>query len=719
MEFIGSEYDTDAPGSEAELEVWESLKDSFDSSDTGVAYYKYPIVDKSGGRFDQEPDFVIFHKELGLVIIECKGFEIDNIDRIDGYEWNLDGVSYERTTPSEKARQQGFHLRSFFDRRPELLDEQQNNVVNVNWFVALPNISREEWESRGFHQIPSSPKVITGDEMSPQTFRDRIFGLDTTSSLTGEQYVSARSILSGGNPISGGRKPPTGEAEDKKALYNHVTEGLKQLDKKQEEFSVEIPPGPQQVRGIAGSGKTVLMARKAARMHLRHPDWNIALTFFTKSLYQQITQLVHDYYWQAAEEKPDWDKIEIMHGWGGRTTLDGLYYTLAMEAGEDPRAPSSAEELTEEHSPPELLDACCEELLESSRIPSKYDAILIDEAQDFEPNFYEMCRRALKEPERLIWAYDEAQSLGSLDAPSPVNIFGKDEDDEPVVDLRGTYEGGIQKSKILRRSYRAPREILMVGHAFGMGLNRDAGAVQAITEKEGWENIGYEVLEGDFRRTGEPVKITRPPEKSPHPLQDRSEAKPFVTLNEFDDKEEEIEYVAEQIRKDIEDEGLNPEDIMVVTLAGKGGDELTESLDEKGIEAYRVWEDTPEEDTIDEGSVFTQPGKVSIAGINRAKGNEAGSVYVLGINEVENPYRSKGAVQRRNEAFVAITRSRAWCQITGVDYGNGVIDEVEEIIDQIRGEGEPILEFPAPNPKELENEMEEDGLRNSTLDSFV
>lgn len=373
----------------------------------------------------------------------------------------------------------------------------------------------------------------------------------------------------------------------------------------------------------------------------------------------------------------------------------------------------------ESPSPPELLDVCCEELLDSSKIPRKYDAILIDEAQDFEPNFYKMCYEALKEPKRLIWAYDEAQSLGSLDAPSPVNIFGEDKKGDPVVDLSGTYEGGIQKSKIMRRSYRAPREVLMVGHAFGMGLNRDEGAVQAITEKEGWENIGYEVLEGDFRRIGEPVKITRPAENSPHPLQDRDEAKPFVTLEGFEGWQEEVEYVADRIQEDIEEEGILPEDIMVVTLNRRGRNNLPEALGERDIETYRVWEDEPEEDTVDDSSVFTQVGKVSISGINRAKGNEAGSVYVLGIDEVENPYRNKGNVQRRNEAFVAITRSRAWCHITGVDHGRGVMDELEHILGQIHREGKPMLEFPAPNPKELQNEMEEDDIKDSTLDSFV
>jgi superfamily I DNA and RNA helicase len=65
------------------------------------------------------------------------------------------------------------------------------------------------------------------------------------------------------------------------------------------------------------------------------------------------------------------------------------------------------------------LEAACGVLLEDAEIPSLYDAILIDEGQDFGPNFYRACRRALRDPDegsrKLIWAYDEAQTLGDLD----------------------------------------------------------------------------------------------------------------------------------------------------------------------------------------------------------------------------------------------------------------------------------------------------------------
>lgn len=323
-------------------------------------------------------------------MIECKGFRIHHIDRIEGTVWYLRNVSYETANPGEQARNQGFHLRSFFDREPDLMDDRHQVVVPVNWFVALPNITREEWESRGFHQVPSTPTIISTDELSPQSLREKMFSSETVKNLTYDEYKAGRAVLSGGQSISGTRGSSPPDAKKKGEIYTKVQKELKRLDQKQEEIGIQIPPGAQQVRGIAGSGKTVLVAMKAARMHLRHPDWNIVLTFFTKSLYQHITNMVREFYWRFAEEEPNWDNLQVMHGWGGKTTLDGLYYVLALNCGAQPRHPGSAKSIADSESPPELLDACCKELLESYRIPQAYDAILIDEAQDFEPNFYKL-----------------------------------------------------------------------------------------------------------------------------------------------------------------------------------------------------------------------------------------------------------------------------------------------------------------------------------------
>ena len=148
----------------------------------------------------------------------------------------------------------------------------------------------------------------------------------------------------------------------------------------------------------------------------------------------------------------------------------------------------------------QLLGKCCEELRRNGReIPKLFDAILIDEGQDFHFEFYKLCYRALREPKRLIWAYDDVQSLESLSVPTAIDIFGTSSDGSPLVSLEGTYpDGEIEKDLILHRCYRTPRPVLVMAHIFGMGLLRPGGAVQFIPTSGGWEDIGYEVLSEIF-----------------------------------------------------------------------------------------------------------------------------------------------------------------------------------------------------------------------------
>ena len=710
MEFIPSSIQNeDAPGADAEAEVMDRLKNAFSPGDHGVIYYRFPIKDRAGERFDKEPDFVLLTQELGLVVIEVKGYQIDHIESIEGQIWNLQNISQPRSQPYSQAREQAFFLQSHFLKEPSLRDDHGNSKIPVNFLVALPNITADEWASNRFADTPSV-RVLTADDLTPQSLRTELRELPGEG-LTQKEFQNARAALSGGEVISDKRGQSPSDAETKGELYEQVERGLKQLDRRQEEVGLQVPPGPQQIRGIAGSGKTVLLAMKAAAMHTTHPDWKIALTFNTRSLYDSIRSTVRRFTAHFSEGEPDWERLDVLHAWGG-SSEHGLYYKIAQSAGVPANTVADAKRKFGNGSPAELLSQSCAELRNSANIQEEYDAILIDEAQDLEPPFYRMCYDALKEPKRLIWAYDEAQNLTSLSAPTPSSIFDTEEGG-PEVDLSGSYKGGILKSQIMRRSYRSPRDITMTAHALGMGLKRPEGAVQAITQKAQWEDIGYRVLEGDFRETGEEVRITRPAKNSPHPLQDEEDARPFVRFEPFDEKDDELEYVTESIRCDIEEEGLDPEQIMVICLgspnrARKTGTKLSQRLDDHSIKGNRVWKGNT--------SIFAREGEVTISGINRAKGNEAAMVYVLNLEKTEQSNWHNSTIQARNKAFVAITRSRAWCTITGTGEDVAIFDELDEIIDEATSEN-PIIEFPVPADENQGPYSDE--TMATTIDQFV
>ena len=51
---------------------------------------------------------------------------------------------------------------------------------------------------------------------------------------------------------------------------------------------IETARDVQRIRGLAGSGKTVVLALKAAYLHAQHPEWRIGVTFNTRSLSAQF-----------------------------------------------------------------------------------------------------------------------------------------------------------------------------------------------------------------------------------------------------------------------------------------------------------------------------------------------------------------------------------------------------------------------------------------------
>ena len=71
---------------------------------------------------------------------------------------------------------------------------------------------------------------------------------------------------------------------------------IKTLDWEQEKVAIQIAPGPQRVRGLAGTGKTVLLAMKVANIHKHYPNARVLFTFHTKSLYDQARHLIEQFY---------------------------------------------------------------------------------------------------------------------------------------------------------------------------------------------------------------------------------------------------------------------------------------------------------------------------------------------------------------------------------------------------------------------------------------
>lgn len=663
---------------------WSALKDTF-KSDQGVAYYRYAIFSKSGSLI-KEPDFLMLHRDLGLWIFEAKGCHIENIQAIQGHEWQMKDWYQEYETPVAQVEDAMWAVRSKFESRRET-----RGILSFNYQVVTPFIKRQEWELRRFSKLANIQETILFDEdCLPQALKSLLEERSQTSPqrvLTDEQWEHAIAFLGGELPRKDPRPIPSNTSQNNPIRVIHEIESrLKFLDEQQQKVAFESPDGPQRIRGLAGTGKTVLFAKRAAKMHAAHPDWQIAFVFFTQSLYDQILDFISLYYREMMNDEPNWTKIQVLHAWGSKQRM-GFYRNLALKSAERPKSVNDVKRETGEQvmSPAESFEYVCDRLEEDvPNPPQLFDAILIDEGQDLPPSFYRLARNTLSNERRLYWAYDEAQGIGSLIVPKPTEIFGQNKDGTTVVDLGGNklsngeitpfeYSDGITKAHNMNRCYRTPKRLLLAAHAINMGLYRQGGPLQGVTTKKEWGKLGYSILDGDFSsasvRGKKLVRITRDGKYSPHPIdQDSFPAKealhsPLV-IHALDSEGEEQEWIASQVANDIE-QGMDPWDLMITGPTGKKEKQyyqgIQASLKKRGVKSIIAGVDT-------ERDIFRIDGHVTIAPIFRAKGNEAWKVYACRFHNANSPlaFKQEEEIHKRNEAFVALTRARVWCVVTGV-----------------------------------------------------
>lgn len=177
------------------------------------------------------------------------------------------------------------------------------------------------------------------------------------------------------------------------------------FDLEQKRAALNIIDSPQRIRGLAGSGKTIILTMKAALYHLQNPNSVILYTYFTKALYGQIKYLIEKFYRDFSDnQEPNWKNIQILHGWGG-VSLAGVY----SEACSDNHITPISLPEARRNNIKDPFDYACMSLLKH-QIKPKYDLTLIDEGQDFPVHFYRLCY-ALTKDRRIVWAFDDFQNI--------------------------------------------------------------------------------------------------------------------------------------------------------------------------------------------------------------------------------------------------------------------------------------------------------------------
>ncbi|BCW69991.1 ATP-binding domain-containing protein [Arthrobacter sp. NicSoilB8] len=471
---------------------------------------------------------------------------------------------------------------------------------------------------------------------------------------------------------------PVRREDSRGAILKRLEDSIATLDAQQSHAVIETAEDVQRIRGLAGSGKTVVLALKAAYLHAQHPDWRIAVTFNTRSLRDQFRRFINNFTIDQTGDEPDWSMVDIIQAWGasGGGNREGLYHRFCVENGATYYDFGSGKGM---YGAQDALGGVCELALgEAESSKPLYDAILVDEAQDLPPAFLRMCYEMLGEKKRLVYAYDELQTLNGAGLPPAEEIFGSTSAGRPRVDFGGA-EGG-RRDIILEKCYRNSRPVLVTAHALGFGIYKDpsppatTGIVQIFEQKDLWTDVGYRVREGTLG-DGQHVRLERDAESSPRFLEEHSSPGDLLTFRVFDTVNEQNEWIANEIEQNLNQDELVANDIIVInpnplTTRNNLGP-VRRALMERSIQSHLAGVD------VGADIFFRQDERsVTFTGIYRAKGNEAAMIYVA--NAHENFSTKQNQARTRNRLFTAITRSKGWVRVTGVG------PEMQDLLDEYK-----------------------------------
>lgn len=597
--------------------VVELLRSSY-LDDNVFVYYKYPIFRGDLPEELIQAHLLITSPVFGVVYIACKiGESID--DEYFGYLESLDSNLFKK-----------------FVSRPELRKTKRTLKFDITGIV-LYSESKTERETQfstmddllSFINAHSLPVALSNEE-----YRIMVSCIDNTSKMVTKKQRPSKDSQSG--------------KETKGLILDRIQQTETCFDQDQRKVAMVNIDSPQRIRGLAGSGKTILLAMKAALYHLSNPDAEILYTYYTKDLYELIRRLIERFYRESADNhEPNWKKIHIYHAWGG-FELSGVYSTACSDLGEPP-----IDYPTAKRRSADPFDYVCRSILDKD-IKPKYDLTLIDEGQDFPNSFYRLCYKLTKD-RRIVWAYDEFQNIFDTDVQDEKETFGRDSQGNYLVDFSRS-ENPYQDVTLMC-CYRNPRKVLIAAFALGLGIYND-NVLQRLESNFHWESLGFKVEQGNCVE-GDDMIISRPVENTPSIINEQL-GRYSMLWKSFDSMDDECDFVVESIIKDIKEEDLLPDDICVICVdqrqVSNYYSRIAHKLSGAGIRSFNML------NAPNANRRFSYEGCVTLATLNKAKGNETGMVYIVGADAL---FKHPNDVLVRNKIFTAITRAKGWVTICG------------------------------------------------------
>jgi hypothetical protein len=371
----------------SEKEVWERLRASLPADATLLANLRLTDEGK-----DHEVDLLVLLPDVGCLVLEVKGGSVW-AEAVDGRVrwWSRSGGEKRRIHPVDQARDAKHSLRHYVENDPRW--GSRGRIVWAHGVVTPYSVFGNEFE------IPDLPRWALHDRDDQATLAERAaqntWGLRHGSRPpTHDDIELVSEILSGRFHTS---YDVNAEVEDRAATADRLTQEQATI------LGVTRLLNRVEVRGGAGSGKTVLalqQAKELSRGVRERKAQRVALLCYSIGLAEHFKRVVAT--WRRQEQPAFVGTFEELGRlWGAPTGTreDSAFWEERL---------------------PELMTELAAELPDGKR----FDSVVVDEAQDFADNWWRPLLTALRSEEEggLFVFSDEHQRVFGRFGRPPVAL---------------------------------------------------------------------------------------------------------------------------------------------------------------------------------------------------------------------------------------------------------------------------------------------------------
>lgn len=613
------------------------------------------------------PDLILLHPDIGVMVIENKGLRAADIHRVEESTlWVVRDGQLKDEDPFEQAERVMYRLKDLVAPR---IDAAEAMYLRT---AALPRIGRGEFE-RQFKRAWPDETLFAEECATGEAFRRHLLGYAAAErrrwgrgvGLTNRASEAVMNVLSGKAFLYTPRRPPA-EGADPALLGTQIQSlelGLKHATAQQKALgTADFRGGHRLFRGVAGSGKSVLLALSAAATLTRFreegetlfeaagPPKRVLVACFNKSLVPYLKGKIDDRFGRLAWDKPDAASLTVCHVERVIQTLEGA--EPALKTGLNfYKKPERAK----------LMAAALDALPDDRRHALGYDAVYIDEAQDLEPDEIRLLLRlARPDPKTglgtFVVFYDNAQNIYGVRTPVwqdlGVHIVGRT--DFLDLCLRNTAQTLDFALNVL------------VGTDAAEGLRvatRQFADLQSLRERKLIDEPGGaagRIIPKFAPRTGSP---------------------PVVTV--YSDRAAEVAGVAGVVRSMVHQQKVEPSDILVLARSFKDYGGLDATL-QRAVGPKILVRRVDPKNQQNKLLPLLEEGVLTLSTIYSAKGYDAPVVIVLGADVFD-----AAKIEDRALFYVAATRAKLLLHVTAAKAPAGpaqpLLPEIERAAAAVSG----------------------------------